>query len=243
MADVDLEWLARSYDLRPMSKAARQRAETSALGLAGRLVDVGGGRGEHAGAWVGPGRSPIVVDPSRAMVAEADMVPGVRVVSARAQHLPFRDGTASLAYFHLSIHYGDWMRALDEAMRVVRPGGRIEIWTMGHEAIKRSSLATWFPRVAEIDLVRFPDPEDLTRYCIERGGLVEVSEVIEPIVRSAGEWMTAVRGRFVSTLQLLDADDMADGLARFASAYPDPSTPYRYDMALTRISTTVQRLR
>lgn len=236
MVEIDLDQLADAYRLRPMSAAARTRADISSSGCQGLLLDIGGGTGDHAAVWVGEQRLPVVVDPAPGMLATASRHGGVAVVRATSQALPFRDHVAALAYFHLSIHYGDWRRSIDEALRVTRGGGRIEIWTMDREAIARSSLGRWFPRVVEIDQDRFPDPGDLARRLTSNCGSVEISSASELIDRSAQDWADAVRARFVSTLQLLDDEQITDGLARFSAAHPEPDGRYRYELVLTRIS-------
>jgi ubiquinone/menaquinone biosynthesis C-methylase UbiE len=239
MVDIDLDQLADAYRLRPMSTAARARAELSSDGCQGLLLDIGGGTGDHAAAWVGAKRFPVVVDPASAMLTRASRHGGVAVVRATAQALPFQDHVAALAYFHLSIHYGDWRRSIAEALRVTRPGGRIEVWTMDREAIARSSLGRWFPKVVEIDQERFPDPADLARQLASNGRSVAISSTSETVDRSAADWADAVRARFVSTLQLLDDAEIAEGLAGFDAAHPDPDGRYRYELVLKRISTTV----
>ncbi len=239
MVDIDLGELAYAYRHRPTSDAARARAVASASGCAGWLLDIGGGTGDHAAAWVDHGRSPIVVDPSSAMLKRARRQGEVSVVQARSQGLPFDSDVAGLAYFHLSIHYGDWKAAIDEAHRVVRPGGRIEVWTMAPDAIARSSLGRWFPTVVEIDTERFPDPTLIAERCMVAGSAVDVSNSSEPIGRSARNWEEAVRGRFVSTLQLITDEEIEQGLARFTAQYPDSDSIYRYELGLTRISAVV----
>ena len=239
MVEIDLDSLATGYKLRPVSSAARARAELSSGGCKGLLLDIGGGTGDHAAVWVGEQRLVVVVDPASAMLLRASRHRGVAVVGATAQALPFRDHVATLAYFHLSIHYGDWRRSIAEALRVTRPGGRIEIWTMDREAIARSSLGRWFPEVVEIDQNRFPDPKDLAGRLASKGGTVEITSTSELIDRSASDWADAVRARFVSTLQLLDDAQITEGIARFKAAHPDPDARYRYELLLTRISTTV----
>jgi len=236
MVDIDLERLADAYRLRPMSSAATERAEISAKGMRGWLIDVGGGTGDHASTWVGPDRHPVVVDPAKSMLVRASQHRGIDVVCGIAQALPFRNGTAALVYFHLSIHYGDWRRSVDEALRVTEPGGRIDIWTMGSEAIEQSSLGQWFPKVVEIDRERFPDPSVIAAHCAGGGARVEIAHTSE---RPAGDWMDAVKERFVSTLQLLDDAEISAGLDRFTAANPDRDAPYRYELMLTRITTTV----
>lgn len=229
---VDLEYLAAGYSHRPVSKSglARARRAGHSVGLAAGDValDVGGGRGRHAAVWIEAGALPIVVDPARGMVREAAAVAGVSVVCAEAQRLPMREECARLVYFHLSIHYGDWRRSLDEAMRVLGPGGECWIWTMGEQHHRESVLAKWFPSVGDIDAARFPDPNDLARYLEATGAVVETGREVESKTRSVGSWRDAVEARFVSTLQLISADEFAAGLARFDSAHPHRDEPLEY---------------
>ncbi|GMQ93102.1 MAG: hypothetical protein BMS9Abin12_0579 [Acidimicrobiia bacterium] len=239
MVDIDLERLADAYRLRPMSGAARDRAELSSAGIRGWMIDVGGGTGDHASTWACPGRRPVVVDPASAMLVRASQHRGIDVVCGTAQALPFRDGTVALVYFHLSIHYGDWRRSVAEALRVTEPDGRIDIWTMGPEAIEQSSLGRWFPKVVEIDRKRFPDPSVIADHCAGGAARVEIAHTRETVSRTAGDWMDAVNARFVSTLQLLDDAEISAGLDRFTAANPDREAPYRYELMLTRITTTV----
>lgn len=239
MVDIDLDRLADAYRLRPMSHQARQRAVMSARGCRGWLLDIGGGPGRHAATWNEPSQHPVVVDPSSGMLGSAAQHAGLELVRAESRRLPFRSHSCALAYFHLSIHYGDWSAAIDEALRVVEHGGRIEVWTIPPDAMERSSLGRWFPRVVEIDTARFPDPVDIAEYGVSQGGSARISEMSEPIVRTVGDWQNAVRGRFVSTLQLLDDDEIDAGLDRFRSEFPDDDGRYCYELELARISIVV----
>lgn len=171
----------------------------------------------------------VVLDPSLDMLAVAASRPGVWAVAGVSQHMPFADAVFDLAVFHLSIHYGDWRAALDEALRVVRTGGSCIVWTHGPEHVATSMLTRWFPTVGEIDARRFPDPDDLAAYLAERTAAVDVGTEVEEVVRKAGAWEQAVRSGFVSTLQLIPEAELEEGLREFRIAYPDPdeSVPYR----------------
>jgi len=178
---------------------------------------------------------PIVVDPSSSMCREASEREGVTVVRAPSQHLPLRGSIADLVYFHLSIHYGSFSEALDEALRVVAPTGVIEIWTFAPESMASSALAHWFPRIAELDAERFPPVETLAECLESSGAAVAVDEVPETVERTAASWQAAVRNRFVSTIQLLTDVEIEDGLARFTEVYGNADEPYRYDVDFVRL--------
>jgi SAM-dependent methyltransferase len=235
-AEIDLDALAAGYDHRPLSPSGRRHATLAVRDLAPqqRLLDVGGGPGAHAGVWAEMGHRPVVLDPGRSMIDTASQRTGVVAVRAMAQHMPLRTNTFQLAYFHLSIHYGDWQAALDEAVRVVAPGGRVWIWTLGPDHHEASMLARWFPSVAELDRVRFPDPNALAAY-LGRHGSVEIGREADTVNRPAGEWRDAVAAGFVSTLQLVSPAELAAGLDAFAQMYPDPSQTIEYEMYWTRI--------
>ncbi len=231
-AGVDLEALAAGYRQRPASEASRRRARRAAaeaqLQPGDWAVDVGGGTGAHAACWAEAGLRALVIDPSRGMLRRAAARPGVRAVGGRAQALPLATGSVHLVFFHLSIHYGDWERAIDEAMRVLEDGGECWVWTLGAEHHRASFLARWFPSVAAIDTARFPDPEALATRFAAAGGAVTRGREVEVPERRAGEWLEAVDAGFVSTLQLVPAEELQAGRERFVAAYPDPREVVRY---------------
>jgi SAM-dependent methyltransferase len=177
----------------------------------------------------------IVIDPSASMCREASARDGVTVVTAVSQDLPLRDDAADLVYFHLSIHYGPFRNAVEEALRVVAPTGMIEIWTFPPESMASSALARWFPSIVELDAERFPSIESLTE-CLERSGAtVEVEHLPEIVERTAASWQAAVRNRFVSTIQLLTDDEIEGGLERFTETYGDGDETYTYSVDFVRL--------
>lgn len=238
MVEVDLERLAAAYHLRSERGATERMApvmEFAALGRGDLAVDVGGGRGAQAHAIAAATRSlVVVVDPSPAMVAEASRR-GAVVVLGRGESLPFADASAGLVLFHLSIHHGDWRRMLDEAWRVVRPGGVVWVWTMAPDHLRRSQLARWFPRVGEIDAARFPAIDDLERRIAHHDGVPHRSAVSERVERTAAEWVAAVEAGFVSTLHLLEPAEIEQGIARFTAEHPDATAVVSYDIELTAV--------
>lgn len=232
MKPVDLEDLAAGYSYRPPSLEALARASRAAdsAGLrAGDVaIDMGGGRGSHAAVWAERGAMAVVVDPARGMSRIAAELPGVIAVRAPSQDLPIKSGSARLTYFHLSLHYGDWRAAIDEAQRVLAPEGECWIWTMGEEHHRGSFLARWFPSVGDIDTARFPDPAEVVA-TLERGwSSVATGKEVEEKLTAAGQWRTAVQNRFISTLQLIPDDEFQAGMARYDNAYPDENQSVKY---------------
>lgn len=154
--------------------------------------------------------------------------PTVSVVGAVAQQLPIRTGVANLVFFHLSIHYGDWRAALDEAMRVLRRDGRCVIWTLGRRHHQQSNLSEWFPSVSAADEDRFPEPDLLWNHLQAIASDVAAGQETETKRWRAADWLAAVEGGFISSLQLVPKDEMAEGLAAFRTRHPDPDEQIEY---------------
>jgi ubiquinone/menaquinone biosynthesis C-methylase UbiE/Icc-related predicted phosphoesterase len=246
MADVDLEALAAGYAHRPASAESIRRfgAAWDAAGAApGELaVDIGGGLGRQAEEWASRGARALVVDPAQGMVAAAAERPRVAAVRARAEALPLADGSAALVSFEWSLHHTDWPRAIGEAVRILRAGGRIEIANPGPGDTTRSHLVHWFPAMNAVDTARFPDPDEVARRLVQSGlELVLHEPIVQQIERRAGDWTAAVEAGFVSTLQLIPPDEVAAGLVRFRERYPDPDEIVRYQLHYRRLAATLPR--
>ncbi len=239
MTDVDLDRLAEAYAHRPPSVASLERADRAARTLRpdARILDVGGGPGNHAALWRDGGHRPVLLDPSAEMLTRAT-ARGVAAVRGRSQAMPFRFDVFDLVWFHLSIHYGDWRAAADEAVRVMKDDGRVEIWTLGTDHFEQSDLARWFPSIPVIDAARFPDPDLVARHLRLRCALVSVAHPVEEVVTTAGAWLPAIEAGFVSTLQLLPSDERARGLEALHRRYRDPDETIRYRLRYTHITAT-----
>ncbi len=240
MAEVDFDDLAAGYTHRPPSLAARHRArreaEAASLGPGRLAVDVGGGHGYHAAEFAATGAAAIVVDVSPAMAASARELAGVGAIVGDGRSLPLADEIADLVFFHLSLQYGGWPLMLDEAARVTRDGGLVVVWTLARRHFAESFLAGWFPSVATIDEARFPGPVLVAAH-LRAAGLVEVDETehVETVTRRVGEWKCAVEGRFVSTLQMIDPDELSAGIAAFSAAHPNDDELLHYRLRWRRV--------
>jgi SAM-dependent methyltransferase len=95
-------------------------------------LDLCCGQGNAAGALVARGCKVLGADFSRAMLQFAcRRLPNVNFIEADAQQLPFDDGAFDLVVSNVGVcHVPDQRRALAEARRVLRPGGRfgMTVW-------------------------------------------------------------------------------------------------------------------
>ncbi len=124
----DYERAAATYD---ETRGGVARAEAAADAVApllppGRCLDVGGGTGLVALGLLRRGVDVVVIDRSTAMLAlAARRLPG-RCVRADASRLPVASSSVDAVLTMWLLHLLDDARpVLDEAARVLRPGGRL----------------------------------------------------------------------------------------------------------------------
>lgn len=97
------------------------------------VVDIGCGAGALARALAGAGARVVALEVSDEQLAPAlagDSGSGVRYVVGRAQALPLEDAAVDIALFMRTLHHvpvKDMTQALQEARRVVRPGGTVYV--------------------------------------------------------------------------------------------------------------------
>jgi ubiquinone/menaquinone biosynthesis C-methylase UbiE len=210
---LDFDPLAADYDrLRPAGAAWTELAERTLAGFEGcrRLVDIGCGTGRFAVlAKERLGGRVWGVDPSEEMLRRARARPGTRGIGwklAPAERLPFEAGWFDAAHLHLVVHaLADRGQAFAEAARVLARDGRLAIATFALEHFDRFFLNPYFPSIAAVDGARFPDPGVLAAE-LEGAGLGDaaVERISQPVRAEPGDVLERVRGRYISTLHLLE---------------------------------------
>ena len=102
------------------------------------------------------------------------------------------------------------------------PGGRIVIATFDPDHFDAYWLNELFPSVAEIDRARFPGATTLEAELEDAGFAgARIETLAQPGTLSRAEALERIRGRYISTLNLIDEDEYERGLAAAEAEIPD----------------------
>jgi ubiquinone/menaquinone biosynthesis C-methylase UbiE len=224
--------IAPSYDaLRPLSRADRERlqrlVQDASLTAGDTVVEVGCGTGRLTLPMAALTPAQVIGIDSEARMLEVsrskDEARRVEWILGSAYRLPLPDGRASLVLMAMVVHLlRQRGRAFGEARRILRPGGRLHVWTFTPRHVQDFYLNEYFPSIPRIDSPRFPSPEVLTAE-LRRAGFEWVKTEIqeEPRRLQIAEVVDRVRGRYISTLAMLPPLEYRLGLQRLEEALAD----------------------
>lgn len=199
----------------------------AAADLAGRRVlDVGCGTGTVAVHLADRhGCRVWGIDPSPEMleVAQTKAGPRVRFKQARAEQLPFKDGWFERATMVSVIHHLDRPRAFPEVYRVLGEGGRLAISNADPDGFPQMWLMQWFPELLERELARFPRTGDLVEELGDAGfSEIDVERLSVERRFTREQTLERIRGKHISSFDLLTDDEYRAGLERAERELPDP---------------------
>ena len=144
-----------------------------------------------------------------------------RFKEAPAESLPFKDSWFERAVVRLALHLFARERAFEEIARVLVPGGRLVIATFDPEHFEGYWLNAFFPSLAAIDRARFPDEPTIARELEGAGfGVVRISRFGQSARAAREDVLERIRGRYISTLRLIDEREYESGLAGAEAELP-----------------------
>lgn len=186
------------------------------------MLDVGCGTGRLEVALAGRARIwGVDAEPEMLEVASRN-APEARFKLGRAEELPFKDGWFERVVMWLSSHLVDHSRAFPEARRVLGPGGRLAVVTFDPAYFDEFWLNELFPSMEAVDRARFSTAEELERE-LDAAGFADVrtTRLSQRGSLTRHEALERIRGRHISTFDLIDEDEYEAGLARAERALPE----------------------
>jgi SAM-dependent methyltransferase len=195
---ADMDEAARYAASRPFFHPLAIARAGKAIGLQQTVplaLDVACGTGQSTKALAAIADRVIGLDISRSMLAHAQADARIQYLTARAEALPVRSGTASLVTSALAFHWFDRRRFLSEARRVLLEGGYLLIYNNGFTGImgENPAFQTWSQKDY---LQRFPvpprDSAPLAAQEAERAGFTLLAEdVYENEIRFTADELAA----------------------------------------------------
>ncbi len=136
------------------------------------VLEAGCGTGHWLGILHGRGHRVTGLDFSAQMLAQAHTsLPGVGLIRGQAERLPFPPEFCDRVFYINAIHhFNDKAAFLAEALRILRPGGKV--FTVGIDPHRREGrwyIYDYFPESFEIDQTRYPDSNSIQEWMKNAG--------------------------------------------------------------------------
>ena len=176
---IDYSELAAAYAQYRRVHPKVLRSLLAAASTESRILEVGCGTGNYLIAiceTVGCRCSGC--DPSQEMLSQARAQNGqVQLTRGSAEALEYPSGSFDLVFSVDVIHHvHDRPRFFQEAVRVLRPGGKVCTVTDSERVIRnRQPLTVYFPETVAVDLARYPTLAEL-RAAMSDAGFVQFEE-------------------------------------------------------------------
>jgi ubiquinone/menaquinone biosynthesis C-methylase UbiE len=206
-----------------------------------RLLDVGCGEGAYLQAqsiaYASRGLEVHGVDISQKMLqtARQNGVPG-SLTQGSAESLPYEDGLFDAVACRLSFHLFNKPLALDEMVRVTKPGGFVIIDDLAPGQMPAWWLFHFFPLAEASSHSVFWSPEKIVQSLNKRGLKANYKLEFEDLIAPLYEILETARQRDLPQLLVLREDAYFEGMLRLEQKYKiQPNEVFRSKTAIVRI--------
>jgi ubiquinone/menaquinone biosynthesis C-methylase UbiE len=182
-----------------------------------RVLEIGSGTGNNSRAFLEAWPCALTgVELSRGMIGRArGKRTGAVFAQADATRLPFERGMFDMVFCVLVLHHIRDINALMAECARVQRRGHAAFVTTPVSFIENHPFKPYFPSFVEIDLRRFQPVEEieqaLLRAGYRRAGHALGARDPEPVDEA---YLRKIEGKFISTLDMIPADEFEEGLAK-----------------------------
>lgn len=147
--------------------------------------------------------------------AATNTLPKLRWIRGNAEELPFKASSFDMTFMSMVIeHIVNKEKAVFEAYRVLRVGGRIAIRMCDRNQLARTSWYRWFPTALEIDMAKMPAPEHVSKILDSAGfeGTLTYKFDDKRVERSS-RYIARLKNKAYSALWLVPSEQFRSGIS------------------------------
>ncbi len=190
------------------------------------ILDIGCGTGNYTDLFqkvtLPKGCQVYGIEPSEGMISKARQKNSqVIFKQATAEDIPFEADFFDFVYMTDVIHHiPDIREMFAEIQRVLKPCGKVCIFTQSHRQIEKRPIAQFFPGTVRVDQERYPDIAEIVAAARSASLAYLKQEILfEGEVREMGtDFLELARKKGYSMLHLLTEAEYQSGLRTLESA-------------------------
>ena len=182
------------------------------------IVDLGCGTGRLINAFQERYKAKIIgVEPSEKMLSEAKkniQSENVFLISGNATNIPVDNNQIDLLFLSMVYHHIEHKpEAINEFLRVIKPGKYLCIRNATIESVKNVPYMKYFPSAIEINNMRLPGRTEIETEITKNGfSMIKKQVITQKFSDSWVEYCEKVKERTLSDLVLISDDEFNKGI-------------------------------
>ena len=187
-----------------------------------KILDIGCGTGKYGELMQKNGYKVIGIDRSESQITQAKQL--IKAQVANAIQLPFKDNYFDACTMIMMIQQltkEDRVKAFKEVYRVLKNNSILIIKTCSHEDLEKRHTDIFFPRVLEIDKIRYPKIDTLKDELLSVFQKIEIEKASILIEKSKEKYLERFKKRGTSNLSFLTDEELYAGIKNFEKNYKE----------------------